>query len=500
MSAGANVRERVREGAGAAAVALGAALVVIRFFSPSWIAFRAWARVPEMFSNGILVRRGAYVAMQVADPFVEIDNRVHKVVRWRLLIPLIGHYLGMSAGAVLGLAHVGCVVVLAALVRLARARGFRWREAAMLAVVFAASAWFFVATGWLGYYDSLLVLGLLAVAFARHRWAVWLACVLTPWIDERFVLGLPLALLVRWIWTAGSLSPRALGAWLVRETPVAIALVGGYIALRFALAGRAGSQTFIEYWRSLDTNVPLWRYAFGAWEGLRAGWVVVVLAVVLLAARRAVFAAALLALAVGTTLVAGLASADDLSRAATMLMPVVPLGWDLARTRPWWTRFHIAAVLTAAALFLPANHVVTTFTVPINQLWYEVNLLLDPPPPFSAAAYLQDAERLANQGDLARAEGLATVALRLAPSAVAHDVHGVIAARQGRWREALADFDAAVALDSRLPEAWMNRARAHAALGDIGAARDDAARVRALAPDSPLAADAETLLGSLGGP
>src|SRR5215831_18921232 len=117
---------RVREAVGSGALALGVALLLVRFFSPSWIAFRAWARVPEMFSNGVLVRRGAYVAMQVVDPFVEIDNRVHKVVRWRLLIPLLGHYLGMPAGGVLGLAHVGCVVVLAALVRVARARGFRW--------------------------------------------------------------------------------------------------------------------------------------------------------------------------------------------------------------------------------------------------------------------------------------------------------------------------------------------------------------------------------------
>lgn len=500
MSPAASARGRVRETVGTAALALAVAAVAIRFFSPSWIAFRAWARVPELFSNGILVRRGAYVAMQVADPFVAIDNRVHKVLRWRLLIPLVGHHLGMSAGAVLGLAHVGCLVVIAVVVRLGRTRGFSWSESAMLAIVFATSAWFFVGTGWLGYYDSFLVLGLLTVAFARRRWPVWLACVLTPWVDERFVLGLPLALLVRWIWSGRPRSMRDLGAWLLREAPVPAVLVGGYVALRFALAGRAGSQTFLEYWRSLDTNVPFWRYAFGAWEGLRTGWVLAVLAVVLLAARRALLAAALLAIAIGTNLVAGLASADDLSRAGTMLMPVVPLGWDLARTRPWWTRFHVAPVLAAAALFLPANHVVTTFTVPVNQLWYEVNLLLDPPPPFSPDTYLQDAERAANQGDLGRAEELATIALRLAPSAEAHDLHGVILARQGRWRDALVDFDAAVALDPRMPDAWMNRARTHAALGDISAARDDAARVRELAPGSPLGADAAALMRSLGAP
>jgi hypothetical protein len=493
------VRHRIADGFGTAAVALTASAVVVRFFSPSWIAFRGWARVPELFSNGILVRRGTFVARQVADPFVPIDDRIHKVVRWRLLIPLLGHYLGMPAGAVLGLSHLGCVLVLVAIVRLARARGFSWFESGMLAVVVGASGWFFVSTGWLGYYDSFLVLGLLTVAYAVRRWPVWLACILTPWIDERFIIGVPLALLVRWIGTADPPSPRTLGTWLLREVLIPGALASAYVGLRFALAGRAGSQTFIEYWRSLDANIPLWRYTFGAWEGLRAGWGLVILAVFALVTRRAIFAGALLALCIAATLLAGLASADDLSRAATIVVPVVPLGWQLARKSPWWRRLYVGALLVGAALLLPAHHVVSTFTIPINDLWYESHLLLDPPPPFAPGPYLQEAQRVANQGDASRAESLANVALKLAPDAEGYNVHGVILARQGRWQEALADFDRAITLDPNLAEAWMNRARANAALGTTDAARADATRARVLAPGSPLAADAEALLRSLGG-
>jgi tetratricopeptide repeat protein len=499
MRTGANTELRAREAAGSVALALGVALLLIRFFSPSWIAFRAFARAPEMFSNGVLVRRGAYVAMQVVDPFVAIDSRVHKVVRWRLLIPMIGHYLGLSPGLVLGLAHAGCVVVLATLVRIGRARGFSWVECGLLAVVAGASSWFFVATGWLGYYDSWLVLGLLTVAWVRRRWLVWLACVLTPWVDERFVLALPLALLVRWLQEGGALSMRGLGSWLLRESPVPTVLVAGGVALRLSLAGSAGSQTPLEYWRSLDVGVPLWRYAFGAWEGLRAGSVLVVMAVLLLAASRRSVVAALLAVGAVATAGAGLASADDLSRATTMLLPVVPLGWALAREQPWWRRFHVPSLLAAGALLLPANHVVSTFTIPINQLSYEIQLLLDPPPPFSADAYLQEAEQVTNQGDIERGEQLANVALRLAPSARAHDVRGVILARRGRWREALADFDAAVVLDPNTPEIWTNRARAHAALGDAAGTREDADRLRALAPGSAAVAEAEALARSVDG-
>jgi hypothetical protein len=68
-----------------------------------------------------------------------------------------------------------------------------------MAIVIGAESWFFVATGWLGYYDSWLFLGLLTVSFSQRRWLLCSACLLTPWIDERFFIGFPLALLVRWL-------------------------------------------------------------------------------------------------------------------------------------------------------------------------------------------------------------------------------------------------------------------------------------------------------------
>ena len=50
-----------------------------------------------------------------------------------------------------------------------------------------------------------------------------------------------------------------------------------------------------------------------------------------------------------------------------------------------------------------------------------------------------------------------------------------------------------------MAEAWLNRARGHAALGLRDAARDHAEHVRAVAPGSPMAAEAETFLRSLAG-
>ncbi len=475
-------------------------LLLLLFFSPSWVTFRAWARVPEVFSRVIPVRRGAWVAKQVADPFVAIDDPYHGIVRWRLLMPMLGHYLHLPVSVVLALSWVGCVAVLATVIRLGRARGLAWSETAMLAVVVGAAGWFFTATGWLGYYDSWLVLGFLAVAWAETRWLVWLACLLTPWIDERFVLGVPLAFVVRWIRMSPGPSASRARRSLVTDLSIAALLVAAYVALRLWLAGQAGSPSLEEYRRGIDANVPLSRHMFGSWQGLRAGWFLVGTAALVLLARRRVLAAALLAVAVGATTIVGLASANDLGRAMAPLAAVVPLGWILGRTTGWWKRSHAPPVLAAAALLLPAEHVVSTFTVPVEPLGREIRLLFDPPPSFAPDGYLEEAENTANRGDLARAETLATIGVRLGRTAGGHDVLGVVLARENRWAEALTEFDTAVELDPSLAEAWLNRARAHLATGDAAAAGRDVARVEQLvAAGSPLATQAAELRRVLAG-
>ena len=57
------------------------------------------------------------------------------------------------------------------------------------------------------------MLGLLLVAFVPSRVALALTCVLTPWIDERFVFALPVAVPVRLI-ALGRIENRACAIWL----------------------------------------------------------------------------------------------------------------------------------------------------------------------------------------------------------------------------------------------------------------------------------------------
>jgi len=217
-------------------------LLAVRF-SPDWWEFCAVAgdaynqaaspAEHAAFENAILSgysERGWHVLNQSRDLRAVVVDPNHKIVRWRLLMPWLGHVLHLPGWATLGLAHFGCLLWLAYMAAILRVRGISSMETLPLVLVLGASAPFFASMGWLGYYDSWLVLGLLAVAHCPRRWLVALACVLAPWVDERFVLGLPLALLVRWI-----LAERptvAVWQWARSEALGPVMLTAVYVMIR----------------------------------------------------------------------------------------------------------------------------------------------------------------------------------------------------------------------------------------------------------------------------
>jgi hypothetical protein len=247
----------VREFAKATGLGLAVSLLIVVFFSPSLVSFAAWRAMPRQFADLVPVRRGVAVVQQVEAPFTEIRDPLHKIVRWRLLFPLVGHVLHLPPALVLVLSPAGCILVLSLLIDSAHGRGIPWLECALLGVVVGATSWFFVATGWLGYFDSWLVLGLFAVSFGP-RWTVLSACLLTPWVDERFVIGFPLAMLVRWLDNPrGGMSPRDLARWFPREgvTPAVLVLI--IATLRLSLAGRSGSDDLVAYWQRAAVDASL---------------------------------------------------------------------------------------------------------------------------------------------------------------------------------------------------------------------------------------------------
>src|SRR5688572_14101949 len=237
---------------------LAFALLAIRF-SPNWMVFCEGARearlgavTPEQRAtiDGAILNgysaRGHYVIQQTLNLSAEIPDPNHKIIRWRLLMPALGHFLHLPGWLVLSLAHFGSLFFIVTLVALcvhqtAVRPGY---EGMCFGIVAGATAPFFTSMGLLGYYDAWLALALLGVSFARPRWIVFIACILAPWIDERFVIGLPLALCVRWIrYNGGNRSPWQ---WFKQEAIVPFVIVAGYTMFRLGLGGSGSSQTVGE--------------------------------------------------------------------------------------------------------------------------------------------------------------------------------------------------------------------------------------------------------------
>jgi hypothetical protein len=460
-------------------LALACFAAVIFFFSPSWAAFSLWARVPEL--GGMLeVRRGVNVLQQVAHPGSVLTDPLHQAIQWRLLFPVIAHVLHLPPFAVFGLAYVGCVAALGYLVALLRRHGGHWIEATLGAIAIGAASWLFVSTGWLGYYDSWLALGLLIVTFGRP-FPLWAACVWAPWVDERFVMAVPIALLCRWLYAATrSDAPRY--DWRT-ELGVPAAIVAVYLLVRLGLLSgqSAANATVGGYFGKDYLNAPPGRIALGVWDGLRGAWILVIAAI--LALRTTPGRAALLGVAVVVTVAAGLATAQDYSRSMTMLLPVAVLGLVLVvQTRPRSERWLLGSA-TGLALLLPAHHVMNDAVNPIYYLYHELAAYDSPPP--AAMPELREFRAIneMEQGDFAGAERDLTIAIKLSPNpASPARRRGMLYASAKRWEQAKADLTTVVENEPADPEGWFLRAEIELAMRDIDAARADLDHARSVAP------------------
>ncbi len=377
---------------GILALGLAVFLVLAVRFSPDWVsysselheAFAAAAADPthkDPIARAILSgnsERGYYVLQQARSLATGIPDPMHKAVRWRLLVPLLALALNLPEWATLALAHLGCVALVLLLVtigvREAPAGVNRWSNGLGLGVVAGATAPFFTSMGWLGYYDSWLAIALLLVAFGRTPSVLLTVCLLAPWIDERFVLGFPLALVVRALRTCpADESPMA---WLRREALAPLFVVFAYALLRLGLSGTGSSQSVGDYLDRfvLMERIPALQRVFGAWAGLGVGWALILTAVVVCwrarePARAGCRRGPLLGGGVACTALVGSFTALDLARSTVLILPVVPLGWILASRSRWWHRWHAAPLLVVLALLLPAHHVYGRLAVPVDNAW-----------------------------------------------------------------------------------------------------------------------------------
>lgn len=456
------------------AIGLGGLLLIV--FSPSWGAFLLWSRVPEL-GGMIETRRAVSVLAQLAQPGSEVADELHRAIQWRIFFPLIGRVLHLPTVVFFGLAHLGAFLVLAYLVRRLRSAGFTWSEAGASTLALGATSWFFTATGWLGYFDSWLALGLLVTAFSPATALLGLACLLTPWIDERFVIAAPLALLCRWLLPP---SPHA----IKRDVGVAAGLLSAFLFTRLGLLAHhsAAGATLGGYLGQRDyLDAPISRIIFGVWEGLRAGWFFTILGVYALRRQRGH------SWALGGTLVAtaltGLATAQDYSRSLTMLFPAAVLGLLLTRAAApaWWP--YLPRGAAAVALLLPAHHVMNDAVAPIFNLQHALHFVDQPPAIAMPELYELRAFHAMARAEYVKADADLALAIKLAanPASPAKQ-RGILAASQGRWTDARIYFLLMAKHDPKNPDAWLMCAQASHALAEPAVARTELNRALELAP------------------
>lgn len=466
--------QKVRSGL----LALGCLAVLFVFFSPPFAAWRAWARAPEI---GFLpeTRRGVAVLEQAKALGAPVVDPLHSAIQWRLLFPAVARGLGLPAWALFGFAHVGALLALWFLIEHAKARGATWGEAAFVALLAGAGAWFFAATGWLGYYDSWVVLGLLAVAFAARREWGWLACLAVPWIDERFVLAVPLALLCRQLDGDDARRENWKSEW-----GMPLALCAAFAVVRLAvLPGSAANATVSGYLAWLDFSKTPWtQFVWGVWEGWRMGWVLIAVAVWAVAQRRGTTTALALGAVSAAVLLVGLLTAQDFGRSMMLLAPLVGLGAGAWGGVTWPGKRSALVGLAGAALVLPAHQVMSDAAMPVMTLNHELGARREPPPRLSPAAYELSGVVEMERGNPQKAEIALTIAIKLDERPTSACKHrGLLYASAQRWSEARQDFRTWAENDERDPDAWLLVAQAEAALGNTAEARVELQRALGLA-------------------
>ncbi len=478
---------------------LGAALLAATFFCPRfWLWPAAGLPLAEFIELQPEFHRAFHALRQLADPWLRIDDPVNRVIEWRLLWPSVGHALALPPGAFLALPHLGCLVALAI------AAGFAWRATrelmptACAAILVATSSWFFVSTGWLAYFDSWLVTALLLAGFAQSRWTLVGVALLAPWIDERFILALPLCVATRML---RSTSGRR---ELLRDIMALTAGIAPYLAVRLGVEVSGTRATSGSYWSEhplVPASLPV--MAFGAWNGLRLGWVFVVLGAAACFRQRKRRVAIVVALA---ALVLNLCVADDISRSASVAVPLL-LATMLAvwRQRPEFAR-RALPLLTAANLVLPAQHIIAApgtaagwHAVPILAADAEIERARHPPEFADSAVYVRRSTDHLQSQLIDRARAAAEIAIRFGPNsgkAVAN--RAILLYVAGQKVEGMAELDRALTFAPALYDARMQRAAFRQQAGDLRGALDDVREaLRAMPGDWPRRKDAEQFAQAL---
>ena len=415
--------------------------------------------------------RASCALRQLHDPFLPIDDLPNRVLRWRLLFPAVGHLFHLPDSVYLALPALGCLLVFGFISRVLPCVSESNAAVFLGTILTGTVSWFFVSTGWLAYFDSWYILGMLIVSFSSSRRLIALACLATPWADERFVLTLPLCLLVRHVYRQENRRELLQNAlWIA-------APVGVYTLVRLSVLILGSDSKSSEHLAShlLRETPSIGSVAYGLWMALRANWLLVLL-VVHFCIRRGRLKLALLVTitAVLTAAAAGLL-AHDLSRSFSVLLPLSVLGTVMV-LREWPDIApKVLATIFVFNLFLPARHVVSGWRVSpsIHSVPVEIARFWHPPADFFQY-YLDRGNTLADEGRCPKAMKEFEQATRINPDSTdAWVLLGLCHMRLNQPKSAVSDFSAAIRLDPEDPFARYNRGLARRSRGDIKGAVED---------------------------
>lgn len=398
-----------------ATIAIGATVLILLFFCPRFVLWSG-LRIEHVWFNPE-VHRAAATIEQLKNPFEMIPDASNRPIAWRLLLPIIWYGLRLPDWCFLMLPHFGCIFTVGLIAYIVYKQLHNRLLAFLTAVTLGACPWFFVSSGWLSYFDSWMIAGALAVAFINSRLVLVLACLLTPWIDERFLLAVPICLYVR-IMTTGSENRPASG--MIRDSmPILISCMT-YPVLRIVLmlAGYGGEpgnyvNEYLDWSRLLE--VPFSRYLNGVWIALRAGWVFVAALFWLLWNRTNKSQGYILATLLLTVTGVSLIIATDIGRTMCVVTPLALMGVVLLGRQRLSVLKIVLPIVTVANLLLPAEHVLTIFTLPISNAYTEIGQWKNPPIYVDPAYYVHRGVLEANRNNIGEALSCFDNALKLDP-------------------------------------------------------------------------------------
>lgn len=264
--------------------------------------------------------RAAQFLMQCSDP---LTPNVDPAIRARLLLPVLCHLAGLKGAGALVVPWAGILLLAWSVPLLLLRLGASRIDSLLGTLVLGTTSALIVSAGWLGINDAWVWSGLAAIALGAPSRIRLLACLLLPWVDERFVIGLPLAVAARTLCTEES-AHRSLGYHL-REQWRYLRWLAIYLAMRCALEAFILEHSGTAFLTWTYQHIAEWlRPLFqGWWQGLRLGWAWIGLGIVLVWMRRSNATALAFSVLIGITVLVSMVLAKDLSRSAAIMVPLM---------------------------------------------------------------------------------------------------------------------------------------------------------------------------------